>query len=89
MDNPDNWPGADCPLKPEFVFPSTYPKGDRMDLNIKRNPNEPIDVLLIAKNDWANTGARFWRCLLSLGLNAVMVKGEKHPFQYNSWESPT
>ena len=46
------------------------------------NGHKPIDVLMIAKNDWANTGFRFWRCLLSLGLNALMVKGEKHTFEY-------
>lgn len=44
--------------------------------------HKPIDVLMIAKNDWANTGYRFWRCLLSLGLNVLMVKGESHTFQY-------
>ncbi len=41
-----------------------------------------IDVLLLAKNDWANTGFRFWRCLRSLGLNCVMFKGNSHPFGY-------
>jgi hypothetical protein len=49
---------------------------------VKRDPFKPIDVLLLAKNDWANTGYRFWRCLLSLGLNAVMFKGNGHAFGY-------
>jgi glycosyltransferase involved in cell wall biosynthesis len=48
----------------------------------RANGHKPIDVLMIAKNDWANTGYRFWRCLLSLGLNVLMVKGEHHAFHY-------
>lgn len=52
-------------------------------MKIKRNPNKPIDCLLLAKNDWANTGFRFWKCLLNLGLNAVMFKGEPHAFRYS------
>lgn len=48
----------------------------------RANGSKPIDVLMIAKNDWANTGYKFWRCLLSLGLNALMVKGEPHTFEY-------
>jgi len=41
-----------------------------------------IDVLMLAKNDWANTGYRFWRCVRSLGLNSIMFKGNAHPFAY-------
>jgi glycosyltransferase involved in cell wall biosynthesis len=51
-------------------------------MRINRNGNKPIDVLLLAKHDWANTGFRFWKCLLSLGLNAIMFKGDKHMFGY-------
>lgn len=57
-----------------------------------RNPNNwesmhiglqrPIDVLLIAFDDYANTGYRFWLCAKSLGLNALMVKGIRHNFDY-------
>ena len=42
----------------------------------------PIDVLLIAFDDYANTGYRFWLCAKELGLNSLMVKGIRHNFDY-------
>lgn len=42
----------------------------------------PIDVLMICYDDFANTLARFWQCARYLGLNAIAVKGVKHPFRY-------
>jgi glycosyltransferase involved in cell wall biosynthesis len=43
-----------------------------------KRSDKPIDVLFLAKNDWANTGFKFWRMAVEhLGLNAVMFKGEK------------
>ena len=47
-----------------------------------KNRGKPLDALLVAKHDWANTGFRFWRCLQKLGLNSLMVKGEPHRFAY-------
>lgn len=41
-----------------------------------------LDVLLIGDYDWANTGFRFSRCLRMLGLNALMIKANPHPFMY-------
>ena len=42
----------------------------------------PIDVLFITHDDYSNTGYRFWQCARELGLNSVMVKGVRHPYDY-------
>lgn len=42
----------------------------------------PVDVLMICHDDFANTMWRFWLCAKHLGLNAIAVKGVKHPFRY-------
>lgn len=49
---------------------------------IRKLREKPIDVVMIARDDWANTGYRFWRCLQMLGLNVVMFKGAPHPYGY-------
>lgn len=41
-----------------------------------------IDALLIANHDWANTGFRFSRSMRMMGINALMIKAEPHPFMY-------
>ncbi len=41
-----------------------------------------MDVLLLAVNDWANTGYRFYKCLRHLGLDVLPMKGQYHPFHY-------
>jgi hypothetical protein len=41
-----------------------------------------IDAIILTKHDWANTGWRFFKCLQYLELNAMMFKGEMHPFCY-------
>lgn len=41
-----------------------------------------LDVLMLTRWDWANTGYRFYRCLKRLGLKVVFFKGEPHPFNY-------
>ena len=41
-----------------------------------------FDVLMLVKNDWANTGWRFFKCLQYLGLDVLALKGEFHPFYY-------
>lgn len=41
-----------------------------------------IDVLMLARNDWANTGYRFSKCLEMLGLRVLFLKGHKHAFGY-------
>jgi len=51
---------------------------------VSQNNGKLIDVLMLAKNDWANTGYRFWRCARSLGLNTIMFKGERHAFRYEN-----
>lgn len=43
---------------------------------------KPINVLMIAYDDFANTMYRFWLCAKKLGLNAIAVKGVSHPFKY-------
>jgi hypothetical protein len=43
---------------------------------------KPIDVLMIAYDDFANTMFRFWMCAKHLGLNAIAIKGVQHPFRY-------
>ena len=43
---------------------------------------KPIDVLMISYDDFANTMYRFWLCAKHLGLNAIAIKGVKHPFGY-------
>jgi hypothetical protein len=49
----------------------------------KRGPVKPgIDVLMLAQNDWANTGYRFAKSLEALGLNVVFLKGNKHLYNY-------
>jgi glycosyltransferase involved in cell wall biosynthesis len=40
------------------------------------------DVLMLAINDWANTGYRFYRCMKHLGLDVEAYKREPHPFMY-------
>ena len=37
---------------------------------------------MLCYDDNCNTGRRFWECLLSLGLNAIMFKGVPHLFGY-------
>ena len=37
-----------------------------------------LDVLMLTKNDWANTGWRFMRCLQLLELEVKFFKGKKH-----------
>lgn len=46
-----------------------------------------IDVLMLTKDDWANTGRRFQKCLKLLGLNVEFHKGIKHIFNYED-EAP-
>jgi len=41
-----------------------------------------IDVLMLARNDWANTGYRFSKCLELLGLRVLYLKGCEHRFGY-------
>lgn len=41
-----------------------------------------FDVLMLAFNDWANTGYRTMKCLESLGLKVLGFKGLPHPFCY-------
>ncbi len=41
-----------------------------------------FDVLMLAKNDFSNTGWRFFKCLQHLGLDVLALKGEFHPFYY-------
>ena len=41
-----------------------------------------IDVLMLARNDWANTGYRFSKCLELLGLRVLYLKGCTHRFGY-------
>lgn len=41
-----------------------------------------MDVLMLTKYDWANTGFRFYRCLRLLGLNVRFLKGCGHKFKY-------
>jgi hypothetical protein len=41
-----------------------------------------IDVLMLARNDWANTGYRFSKCLELLGLRVLYIKGCPHAFGY-------
>ena len=41
-----------------------------------------IDVLMLTRNDWANTGYRFSKCLEMLGLRVLFLKGNKHVFGY-------
>ena len=41
-----------------------------------------IDALILTKDDWANTGWRFFKCLQHIGLSAMMFKGHCHPFCY-------
>jgi glycosyltransferase involved in cell wall biosynthesis len=47
-----------------------------------KQKDKPIDALLLAKDDWANTMYRTWRCLIHLGLNCVAFKGNPHPYKY-------
>ena len=44
--------------------------------------SDPLDVLMVAHNDWANTGFRFSKCLRTLGINALSIKAEYHQFLY-------
>lgn len=46
-----------------------------------------IDVLMLTKYDWANTGWRFQKCLQSLGLKVKFFKGRNHEFNYGQ-EAP-
>ena len=41
-----------------------------------------IDVLMLAKNDWCNTGYRFSKCLEMQGLNVRFIKAYSHPACY-------
>jgi len=41
-----------------------------------------IDVLMLAQNDWANTGWRFSECIKLLGLNIEFYKKNAHKFEY-------
>jgi glycosyltransferase involved in cell wall biosynthesis len=41
-----------------------------------------IDVLMLTYMDHANTGWRTMKCLQSLGLEVVFLKGHYHPFMY-------
>ena len=41
-----------------------------------------IDVLMLTRSDWANTGYRFSRCLEMLGLRVLFLKGNYHVFGY-------
>lgn len=44
--------------------------------------NKEIDVLMLAQDDWSNTGYRFSLCLKALGLNVVIIKGKAHSYNY-------
>ena len=41
-----------------------------------------IDVLMLAVDDWSNTGWRYAKCLRRLGLDVEIYKGREHIFQY-------
>lgn len=41
-----------------------------------------MDVLILAYNDWANTGFKYMKCLQHLGLDVMMFKGALHAFWY-------
>jgi glycosyltransferase involved in cell wall biosynthesis len=41
-----------------------------------------MDVLILTKYDWSNTGWRFFKCLQHLGVDVLMLKGSFHPFFY-------
>lgn len=41
-----------------------------------------MDVLYVTLNDWSNTGYRFCKCLRSLGLDVVGLKGNDHSMRY-------
>lgn len=45
---------------------------------------EKPDILMLALNDWANTGWRYTQCLKLLGLNVVYLKGKRHNLSYPS-----
>lgn len=49
--------------------------------------SENLDVLMLTKYDWANTGWRFQKCLQSLGLKVKFFKGRNHIFNYGT-EAP-
>jgi len=40
------------------------------------------DVLILAINDWANTGWKYAECLKSAGVDALMIKRKPHHFEY-------
>jgi len=42
----------------------------------------PIDVLVLAVSDYANSGANYARSLRKLGLNVITAKGDFHQFMY-------
>lgn len=41
-----------------------------------------MDVLMLTKHDWANTGWRFYKSLKLLGLNVEFFKGQAHGLKY-------
>lgn len=41
-----------------------------------------MDVLYVTLDDWSNTGYRFCKCLKSLGLDVVGLKGNDHSMNY-------
>lgn len=43
-----------------------------------------IDVLLLTKHDWANSGYRYMKSLESIGLKVIGLKGHEHQFKYPS-----
>jgi hypothetical protein len=45
-------------------------------------PDEEIESLFLCKDDWANTGFRFTRCLNMIGIKAKMLKANLHSFGY-------
>ena len=67
--------------KPNWYWNFWSKKQENMN---KMSPSlrRPIDVLLVAYDDYANTGYRFWQCAKELGLNSLMVKGIYHNFDY-------
>jgi hypothetical protein len=40
------------------------------------------DVLMLTQHDWANTGWRFFKCVQSLGIDVMALKGEYHRMAY-------
>ena len=40
------------------------------------------EVLMLARDDWANTGWRFFKCIQSLGIDILALKGNFHRMAY-------